>query len=228
MDKNLSNIAGKIKTAEILKERNRQEQLKHQAEEQKQTEVKPERLPPGQRLLGERNEFPVLDLGIQPEFNPETYKFSVYGLVENPIELSWQEVLSKLPKSFLTADFHCVTRWTQYDIEWAGFKYSDLEKLLKPKPEAKFLLQYGLDNYSTNVPLEDVRKENVLFAYELRGKPIQREHGWPLRLIIPHLYAWKGSKFLSKLKFTDKDEQGFWEVRGYHNHGDPWKEERYG
>ena len=226
MDQNLTNITGKIKTAQILKQKNIQEQQQHQAELAQGQ--KPERLPPGQRLLNDRSSFPVLDLGVRPEFNHETYKFTVYGLVENTLEWGYQDVLAKLPKSYLTADFHCVTRWSQYGIEWAGFKYLDLEKLVKPKTEARFVIQYGLDDYSTNVPIEDLRHENVLFAYELHGKPLPQEHGWPLRLIIPGLYGWKGSKFLFKLKFQDHDEPDFWETRGYHNHGDPWKEERYG
>ncbi len=218
---NLTNIAGKIKTAQLLGGK-----PKGPTNPDQDQDGKPDRLPPGQRLLRDKEEFPVLDLGIQPDFNPATYKFQVTGAVENPISYSWEEFL-KLPKSNLTADFHCVTRWSQYDIEWAGVKYLDLEKIIKPKPEAKFVVQLGLDDYSTNVPIEDLRKENILLAYELKGGPIPREHGWPLRLIIPELYGWKGSKFLYRLHFKENDDPGFWEVRGYHNHGDPWKEERY-
>jgi DMSO/TMAO reductase YedYZ molybdopterin-dependent catalytic subunit len=221
MDKVLSNIEGKIKTAKLLRDKNIQDQATHQSE------AGHDRLPPGQRLLSDPLSFPVLDLGTRPEFNQETYRFQVSGLVEKPLDLGWNEVLTTFPKSALTADFHCVTKWTQYDITWAGIKYLDLEKLVGVKPEAKFLIQYGLDGYSTNVPLADVRKENVLLAYELKDKPLPQEHGWPLRMIIPELYAWKGSKFLNKLEFRAEDESGFWEVRGYNNHGDPWKEERY-
>ncbi|HEC63802.1 MAG TPA: sulfite oxidase-like oxidoreductase [bacterium] len=185
-----------------------------------------DRLPPGQRLLRDKNDFPILDLGVQPDFDPETYRFSVTGEVEKPIELTYEE-LKKLPRTQLTADFHCVTKWSQYDIEWAGVKYLDLEKVVKPKPEANFVIQLGLDNYSTNVPIQDLRQDNVIVAYELRGEPIPREHGWPVRMIIPNLYGWKGSKFLHRLYFKEKDDPGFWETRGYNNHGDPWKEERY-
>ncbi len=189
-----------------------------------------DRLPPGQRIHNGNNpeEFPVLDLGVHPAFNPETYTFEVTGLVANPISWSWDEVMSKIPKVGQTSDFHCVTRWSKYDIKWAGFKYLDLEKFVKPKPEAKFVVQYGLDGYTTNVPIEDLRNEDVLFAYELYGKPLPLDHGAPMRLIIPKLYGWKGSKFIHKIEFVAEDEPGFWEVRGYHNHGNPWKEERYG
>ncbi len=220
MDKDLSNIQGKINTAKLLRDKNIQDQATHKSE------TTHDRLPPGQRLLSDPNSFPVLDLGTRPEFNPDTYRFQVSGLVEKPLDLNWNEVLA-LPKTTLTADFHCVTKWTQYDIAWAGIKYLDLEKLAGVKSEAKFLIQYGLDGYTTNVPLADLRKDSVLFAYELKGQPLPQEHGWPLRLIIPELYAWKGSKFLNKIEFRAEDAPGFWEVRGYNNHGDPWKEERY-
>jgi len=221
MDVNLTNITGKINTARLLRGVNKQQQAGHQ------DDTKHDRLPPGQRLLTDKESFPVLDLGVRPDFNGETYRFKVAGLVGKPLDLSFAELIKLFPKTELTADFHCVTKWTQYDITWGGFKYNELEKYLEVKPEAKFLIQYGLDGYTTNLPLADLHNDNVLFAYELKGKPIPREHGWPLRLIIPGLYGWKGSKFLTRIDFSAEDKPGFWEVRGYHNHGDPWKEERY-
>jgi DMSO/TMAO reductase YedYZ molybdopterin-dependent catalytic subunit len=181
------------------------------------------RLPPGQRLI---TSFPVLDLGYRPIFMEKTYRFQVTGLVENRISLTWEE-FKQLPKSYMTADFHCVTTWSKYDIKWGGVKMSDLLELVKPKPEAKFVVQYGFDSYTTNTSLEALQQENVFLAYELEGEPLPRDHGAPLRMIIPHLYAWKGSKFLTKLEFIAKDEKGFWETRGYSNTADPWKEERY-
>lgn len=222
---NLTNITGKIKTAEIMKKLgkgigNSQGDLDNDG--------KRDRLPPGQRLLHDPDELPILDLGVTPAFDQNTYRFEVTGLVENPINWTYQDIISKLTKTYLTADFHCVTKWSQYDVKWAGFKYLDLEKIIKPKNDAKFVIQYGLDGYTTNVPVEDLRHDNVIIAYELKGQPIPAEHGWPIRPIIPELYGWKGSKFLYKLDFVNQDQPGFWEVRGYHNHGDPWKEERYG
>ena len=184
-----------------------------------------DRLPPGQRLIGP-DEFPVLDLGFRPEFD-DSYRFSVDGLVNNPIEFTYQELLD-LPKTNLTADFHCVTRWSKYDIKWGGVAWQDLVELVKPQESAKYVIQYSLDNYSTNVPLSDLTgQKNIILAYELDGKPLPREHGAPARMIIPHLYGWKGAKFLHKLSFKSEDEPGFWETRGYHNHGDIWTEERY-
>jgi len=181
------------------------------------------RLPPGQRLV---TNFPVLDLGYQPMFFEEKYRFEVVGEVENPISLTWSE-FKKLPKTEITADFHCVTKWTKYDVKWGGVLFKDLLNIVKPKSNAKFIMQYGLDDYTTNVPIEKLTDENVILAYELEGQPLPREHGSPLRMIIPKLYAWKGSKFLTKLEFVEEDKLGFWEVRGYSNTANPWKEERY-
>jgi DMSO/TMAO reductase YedYZ molybdopterin-dependent catalytic subunit len=181
------------------------------------------RLPPGQRLI---ESFPVLDLGYQPIFFGKKYRFEVIGEVENPISLTWEE-LKSLPKSEIIADFHCVTTWSKYDIKWGGVLIKDILEIVKPKKNAKFVIQHGLDGYTTNTPIEAFEDQNVILAYELDGKPLPREHGAPLRIIIPKLYAWKGSKFLTKVEFKEKDEKGFWEVRGYNNNADPWKEERY-
>ena len=181
------------------------------------------RLPPGQRLV---NNFPILDLGIQPMFFENKYRFEVTGLVENPISLTWEE-FKKLPKSEITADFHCVTKWSKFDVKWGGVMMKDLLAIVKPKSNAKFIMQYGLDSYTTNVPIEKIQADNVILASELNGDPLPKEHGAPLRMIIPDLYAWKGSKFLTKIEFIEKDKLGFWEVRGYSNKANPWKEERY-
>lgn len=216
--RDLSNVSGKIRAAKILAQRG--------IGIGKGKGV--DRLPPGQVKLRDPKEFPVLDLGFRPEFDPASYRFKVTGLVENPIDWSWEELKVKLPRTELAADFHCVTKWSKYDINWAGIKLLDLEKLVKPKPEAKYLIQIGLDDYSTNSALSDLRHDNVLLAYELEGEDLPAEHGAPLRMIVPHLYAWKGSKFLYRLHYKATDDPGFWEVRGYHNHADPWLEERYG
>jgi DMSO/TMAO reductase YedYZ molybdopterin-dependent catalytic subunit len=187
------------------------------------TQTSSDRLPPGQRLV---SGFPVLDLGYKPMFMEKTYRFEVTGLVDNPISLTWDE-FKQLPKTELTADFHCVTRWSKFDVAWGGVLLKDLLKIVQPKSTAKFVVQTGLDDYTTNTPLEALLADNVILAYELDGEPLPREHGGPLRMIIPQLYAWKGSKFLTKLDFISKDELGFWEVRGYSNTANPWQEERY-
>ena len=183
-----------------------------------------DRLPPGQHDIGKH--FPILDLGYKPDFDPKTWRLKIYGAVENPVELTYQ-ALRKLPKVGLTADFHCVTRWTKFDVQWSGVAWEEIEKLVKPKDTAQFVIQESSDGYTTNVPLEDLRERKAIVAYELFDEPLPREHGWPARVIIPNLYGWKGAKFLKGLKFTVEDEPGFWEVRGYNNHGEVWGEERY-
>ncbi len=185
-----------------------------------------DRLPPGQRQLTDPDQFPILDLGSRPSFDQVNYRFKVTGLVANPLVLTFAE-LTAMPAVEFSSDFHCVTKWSKFDVKWQGVSWQTLEAKLQPKPEAKFVIQYGLDGYTTNVPIADMRQQNVALVYELEGNPLPTEHGGPLRMIVPHLYGWKGSKFLTSLDFAAKDEPGFWEVRGYHNHGDPWKEERY-
>jgi DMSO/TMAO reductase YedYZ molybdopterin-dependent catalytic subunit len=182
-----------------------------------------ERLPPGQYLT---TKFPVLDLGYKPPIKLEEFRLTVSGEVENPVELDW-EGLKALPRVQSTLDFHCVTRWSQYDITWTGVPFTALCDLVMPKETAHHVLQYGRDGYSTNLPLEEMLHPDVLIAYELEGGPIPLEHGGPVRILVPHLYAWKGSKFLNGIVFSPVDRPGFWEVRGYHNHGDPWTEERF-
>lgn len=210
MDYNEAFIKGKEKIARVFKDR------KHE-------QGTDQRVPPGQTLT---QGFPVLDLGVKPNFDSDTWRLHVYGLVEKEQHFTYNDLLT-MPSTSLTADFHCVTRWSKLDVKWKGVLFKDFVALVKPKEAWKCLIQEGMDGYTTNVPRKDLECDNVLLAYELDGKPIPREHGWPLRMIIPHLYGWKGSKFLNGLKFTDNDEPGFWEVRGYHNHGDVLKEERY-
>src|SRR3989338_5356952 len=180
------------------------------------------RLPPGQTLT---KGFPVLDLGVHPSFNSDTYRLQVYGLA--PERLFTYDQLLKMPSQEFSEDFHCVTHWSKFDVKWKGIPFKEFLKIVKPDNRWQFLIQEGLDRYATNVTRADVERDNVFLVYELEGKPLHIEHGGPLRLIIPHLYGWKGSKFLSSLKFVVRDEPGFWEVRGYHNHGDAMNEERY-
>jgi DMSO/TMAO reductase YedYZ molybdopterin-dependent catalytic subunit len=182
-----------------------------------------ERLPPGQR---EVKNWPVLDLGVQPPIPTETWRLDVTGLVENPISWSWKDFAAQ-PQAKITSDIHCVTAWSRFDNHWEGVSTKALLDLVKPKPQAKFVIQHSYDGYTTNVPLEDFAGEDVLLAYKWEGKPIVREHGGPVRLVLPKLYFWKSAKWLTKLEFVEIDKPGFWEVRGYNNHGDPWLEERY-
>ncbi len=183
----------------------------------------PGRLPPGQKLT---TGFPVLDLGVQPEVPHAEWTLTLDGLVEKPATLSWA-AFNALPQVTDVSDFHCVTTWSKYDCRWSGVSFTTLFELAQPKPDAKFVYFTSYDGYSTNVPLEHCLDDDVLVATQFDGAPVSREHGGPARVIIPKLYAWKGAKFVKTITFLAEDRLGFWEVRGYHAVGDPWKEERY-
>lgn len=187
------------------------------------TRPEAERLPPGQRLV---TNWPVLDLGSQPRIDLKLWRLAIDGLVENPKNFSWEEFLA-LPQSEIVSDIHCVTAWSRYDNRWRGVRVRDLLPLVRPKAEAKFVLLRSFDTYTTNVPLSEFAAADVLLATHWEGVPLTREHGGPLRVVVPRLYFWKSAKWLKRIYFTNRDNPGFWEVRGYHNHGDPWREERY-
>lgn len=182
-----------------------------------------DRLPPGQY---ETQGFPVLSLGPTPLVPKEDWSLTVFGLVENKLTYDWAD-LNKLPLADLTADIHCVTKWSKFDTKWRGVWFDEIIKLAKVKPNATHLIAHSSDGYTTNIPLSDVVDKQCLVATAYDEKPIPAEHGGPVRLVIPHLYFWKSAKWLKGLEFLDKDKPGFWETRGYHNYGDPWKEERY-
>ena len=182
------------------------------------------KLPPGQRLI---EDFPVLHYGDVPEVNIETWDFTVKGLVRNPLRLSFDEFM-KLPSVELRADFHCVTGWTKFDLHWKGVLFKTIAELANPLPDARYVLIFAENNYTTNLPLDIAMDNDVIFAYEYEGKPLTPEHGYPLRLVVPKRYAYKSAKWVRGIEFLQKDRPGFWEVRGYSNSADPWKEERYG
>ncbi len=182
------------------------------------------RLPPGQR---EVKNWPVLDLGIQPPVTKNDWRLTVDGLVENPINWDWAAFEAERHEEFVS-DMHCVTAWSRFDNRWRGVSTKRLLEIVRPKPEAKFVVQYGYDGYTTNVPLSYFADSDVLLAHGWEGGPISREHGGPVRLVLPKLYLWKSAKWLSRIEFVAEDRAGFWEVRGYHMRGDPWTEERYG
>jgi DMSO/TMAO reductase YedYZ molybdopterin-dependent catalytic subunit len=182
-----------------------------------------DRLPPGQKLTAG---FPVLDLGVQPDIPHADWKLTIDGLVAKPAALSWAE-LGALPQVEDVSDFHCVTTWSKYDCRWGGVAFTTLYELVQPRPEAQFVYFTSYDGYSTNVPLAQCLDDDVLLATSFDGAPVTREHGGPARVIIPKLYAWKGAKFVSGITFLAEDKLGFWELRGYSNTADPWKEERY-
>ena len=184
----------------------------------------PDRLPPGQYLT---EKWPVLHAGTVPNTDLATWDFRVFGQVESPITLSWEE-LTALPTREITTDIHCVTRWSRFDTSFKGVHWSELAKVVKPKPSARYVLAHAEQDFTANVPLAALEDEEALLAYEADGEPLTPEHGWPLRLVIPKRYFWKSAKWLRGIELLDHDEPGFWERLGYHNEADYWKEERYG
>jgi DMSO/TMAO reductase YedYZ molybdopterin-dependent catalytic subunit len=181
------------------------------------------RLPPGQSLT---IKWPVLHYGRVPVFNPAAWDFKVTGLVETPLRLSWEEFRT-LPQSESTSDFHCVTRWSRLDNHWKGVRFTDVLDRAKARPGATHVLVLADEGYTSNIPLADLLRPEVLFASEHDGKPLAADHGGPLRLIVPHLYAWKSVKWVRGFMLLDHDRLGFWERNGYHAYGDPWKQQRY-
>ncbi len=182
-----------------------------------------ERVPPGQYLT---EKFPVLSYGPTPRFNPATWDFRVIGLVEEPIRLSYEQFRA-LPRSRQVADFHCVTTWSRLDNAWEGVRVADLMKLVKLKPAAAFAIIHCDGGYTTNLALGDFLGGDVMLALGHDGRDLEPDHGFPLRLVVPKLYGWKSAKWVRAIEFSAEEKRGFWEVRGYHNHADPWSEERY-
>ena len=182
------------------------------------------RLPPGQSLT---LKWPVLHYGSVPRFDLAKWDFRVWGFVEQPARLTWDE-FNRLPRTHDKIDFHCVTRWSRFDNEWDGVAFREIRRLAKPKAEAQYVLVYAEQGFTANVPLADLDREDVLLATHHDGQPLTPDHGYPLRLIVPHLYAWKSVKWVRGLEFLDHDVPGFWEQNGYHMYGDPFKEQRFG
>jgi DMSO/TMAO reductase YedYZ molybdopterin-dependent catalytic subunit len=181
------------------------------------------RLPPGQSLT---IKWPVLHYGSVPHFDPAKWDFKVSGLVEEPLRLTWEQFRA-LPQVETTSDFHCVTRWSRLDNHWKGVRFTDVLDLVKVKPGAEFVLVLAEEGYTSNIPLKDLQRPEVVFAFDHDGEPLSGEHGGPVRLIVPHLYAWKSVKWVRGFMLLDQDRLGFWERNGYHAYGDPWKEQRY-
>ncbi len=183
-----------------------------------------DRLPPGQTLV---KDWPVLDLGVQPDVSKAKFRLRVEGLVEERLALDWDAFMN-LPQTEMVCDIHCVTQWSRYDNRFAGVRVADILALARPKPEARFASLTCYDGYTTNLSLEDFSAPDVMFAHSWEGQPLERQHGAPVRLVLPRLYFWKSPKWITRVELLAEDRPGFWEVRGYHNRGDPWMEERYG
>lgn len=182
-----------------------------------------DRLPPGQRLV---TDFPVLDLGVQPEIPTPQWSLRIHGQVEHPTTLSWAD-WQALPRFRDVSDFHCVTTWSQFDMSWEGVSFLTLADRVQPKPAASHVYFKAYDGYTTNLSLDALMDDDVLVADSWNGQPLTRAHGAPARVIVPKLYAWKGAKWVKEIIFLDRDLRGFWELRGYSNTANPWTEDRF-
>ena len=180
------------------------------------------RVPPGQFLS---NKFPVLTYGSTPEVDLPTWTMRVFGLVDQEVVLNWTQ-FTALDWVTINADFHCVTQWSSLDQTWEGVPFASLMAVVQPRPQAKFLLAHCFGGYTTNLPLDLAMAEGFL-AHKQNGAELGKDHGWPLRLIVPSRYAWKSAKWVNGIELLAEDSPGFWEQRGYNNNADPWKEERF-
>jgi DMSO/TMAO reductase YedYZ molybdopterin-dependent catalytic subunit len=181
------------------------------------------RVPPGQHVV---TDFPVLSAGPTPYTPLDRWSFTIEGLVREPATWSWEEFL-RLPAQEFVVDIHCVTTWSKLDTCWEGVSLDTLFEHVELDRRAMYVLAYCDGSYTTNLPLTDVINGQAFVAYRFDGKPLAPEHGGPARLVVPHLYFWKSAKWVRGLRLLEADRRGFWESFGYHNHGDPWKEERY-
>ena len=188
----------------------------------KPPEIK-DRIPPGQSLT---DDFPVLSAGPTPRVRTEDWTFTLKVGPRPVASWNWEE-FNALPQTRLTRDIHCVTAWSKLDTHWQGVLIDDLFGEANLEPPTEFVLAHGYDGYTTNVPVRDLVGGKAMIATTYDGKPLTADHGGPARLLVPHLYFWKSAKWINGLQFTTRDEPGFWELRGYHIYGDPWREQRY-
>jgi DMSO/TMAO reductase YedYZ molybdopterin-dependent catalytic subunit len=180
------------------------------------------RVPPGQHLA---KGFPVLTYGDTPQIDLKDWTLRVWGLAKK-VTFTWDDLMA-MPQSDFTADFHCVTTWSKLDVQWRGVKVVDFMKQVEVDPKAVHIMEHCYGDYTTNISMDDFLREENFLAHTLFGDPLPAEHGGPLRLVVPHLYAWKSAKWLNGLEFLNQVELGFWERNGYHQRGEPWAEERY-
>jgi DMSO/TMAO reductase YedYZ molybdopterin-dependent catalytic subunit len=187
----------------------------------RRAEVDPSRVPPGQYVV---RDFPVLSAGPTPHTPLDEWSFTVSGAVDEPVSWTWEELLA-LPTEAITVDIHCVTKWSKLDTSWKGVSVDTL--LEGVETEGDYVTAWADGDYTTNIPLEDLTGGRAWIAHTYEDEPLEPEHGGPARLLVPHLYFWKSAKWVRGLELTVEDEPGFWEAAGYHNYGDPWKEQRY-
>ncbi len=190
------------------------------------TQMDPEvarRIPPGQYKT---DKFPVLHYGSVPRTDLGKWDFRVFGAVDAPFTLTWEQ-FKALPRKTVNTDIHCVTRWSKLDTTWEGVPIQEILRLAQLRPASKFVLAHSEQGYTANLPLEVLDDDDVLLADTFGGEPLEPEHGYPLRLLVPKRYFWKSAKWIRGLEFLDHDQPGFWERYGYNNDADPWKEERF-
>ncbi|RMH43545.1 MAG: sulfite oxidase-like oxidoreductase [Deltaproteobacteria bacterium] len=181
------------------------------------------RLPIGQY---ETTKWPVLDLGVKPDVSRDAWRLVVDGACRRPLELTWDDLMDLGPVDD-TSDFHCVTTWSRFDLRWRGVRVADVIALADPAGDADYIMCHAYDGYTTNVPLVEAIKPDVLLAFEVDGEPLPREHGGPVRMVTPQLYAWKGAKWIRRIELMVEDRPGFWEERGYSMTAHPWRNDRY-
>jgi DMSO/TMAO reductase YedYZ molybdopterin-dependent catalytic subunit len=184
-------------------------------------DVDASRVPPGQYVTPD---FPVLSIGPTPRVSLDDWNFTIRGAVDEPVSWTWEELIA-LPSETFTVDIHCVTKWSKLDTTWTGVSVDTL--LEGVETTAEYVVAWADGDYTTNVPFDEVTGGQAWIAYQYDGEPLEPEHGGPARLLIPHLYLWKSAKWVRGLELREDDEPGFWEINGYNNHGDPWKEQRY-
>ena len=182
-----------------------------------------DRVPPGQTLT---SKWPVLTYGLTPRFDPKRWTFRCFGFVEEAVSWTFEEFCA-LPRVRIASDVHCVTRWSKLDNVWEGVHIREIMKRVKPRPEARYVMEHADPDYTTNIALEDLVDDDVLLALKHNGRDLEPDHGGPVRLVVPKLYFWKSAKWLRAFEFLDVNPPGFWEQNGYHMHADPWREERY-
>lgn len=185
--------------------------------------IDPARVPPGQYVT---DRFPVLHAGVTPRIDLATWDFTIDGLVAEPARFTYDEIRA-MPSATRTVDIHCVTKWSKLDTTWEGVAVKELMSRVAIDPSATHVLVQAEHGFTANLPLEDFLRDDNLFAYRYGGEELELDHGWPLRLVVPHLYFWKSVKWVRGVRFLDQDQPGFWERNGYHMYGDPWREQRY-
>jgi len=182
-----------------------------------------QRVPPGQSVT---HDFPVLSAGPTPHVRTEDWRFTLKVGPKPVASWTWEQ-FNALPQTDMTRDIHCVTKWSKLATPWRGVLIDDLLDAANLEPPTQFTLAHSVDGYTTNVPTADLTDGKAMVALQYEGRPITPDHGGPARLLVPHLYFWKSAKWVNGLQFTQQDEAGFWELRGYHMYGDPWREQRF-